>query len=171
MPFRVPSNPNNSVLLESPGAVVDAKSGLESTFQRETHVLPTEQPSRASCCNFISIRTDHSEIYHPSWKQGHVSGFGRNFDLKPIWNGHVLEQVAIRSCPSCWQRMTQTAHPWLLLQDQGLAQQHTQMSSSRIIQSSSTHTLSLQLKYDKDPTPPRQIPNRKSGVHSWKESH
>lgn len=144
----------------------------KGTFQREPSketltVLPTQQPSRASCCNFISVRTEHSEVSHPSWKHVHVSGFGRNFDLKPIWNGHVLEQVAIRSCPPCWQGMTQAAHPWLLLQDQGLALQHTHTNSTRsnrIIQSSSAHTLSLQIKYDKGKFPTGTQGSRLEGI-------
>ena len=77
--------------------------------------LPLRQPSRAlwlqfCCCQNRVPRCLSSTLQ----KCVHLSGFDRNFDLKPIWSGHVLKQLTVGSCHPHWQTMTRTIYPWLL---------------------------------------------------------
>lgn len=36
-------------------------------------------------------------LQHPGKKRVCLSGFGSNFDLKPIWSGHVLQEAIVGS--------------------------------------------------------------------------
>lgn len=77
--------------------------------------LPLRQPSRAllpqfCCCQKRVPRCSFSILE----KRVRLSGFGRSFDLKPIWSGHVLKPPTVGSCHPHWQTMTGAVYPWLL---------------------------------------------------------
>lgn len=77
--------------------------------------LPLGKAGRALLLQFCCC---HNRVPRCSFsileKHVYLSSFGRNFDLKPIWSGHVLKEPAIGSCHPPWQTMTRSVYPWLL---------------------------------------------------------